>query len=75
VLRDTQMDADIEPALRRYERLRMPRTRGVVALARRNARMGSIDNAAGCWMRDQIIRFIPQGVILKSLVALGKPPR
>jgi 2-polyprenyl-6-methoxyphenol hydroxylase-like FAD-dependent oxidoreductase len=65
----------IEAALRRYERGRIPRTRVVVALARRNARMGSIDNAAGCWMRDQIIRFIPQGVILKSLVALGKPPR
>jgi hypothetical protein len=37
--------------------------------------MGSVDSAAGCWMRDQIIRFIPQAVILKSLVALGKPPR
>ena len=65
----------IEAALRRYERLRIPCTRAVVTLARRNARMGSIDNAVGCWMRDQIIRFIPQAVILKSLVALGKPPR
>ena len=45
------------------------------ALAKRNARMGSIDNAVGCWMRDQVIRLIPQAVVLKSLVALGKPPR
>jgi 2-polyprenyl-6-methoxyphenol hydroxylase-like FAD-dependent oxidoreductase len=74
-LRDVQDQASIEPALRRYERVRIPRTRAVVALARRNARMGSIDNAVGCWMRDQIIRFIPQAVILKSLVALGKAPR
>ena len=74
-LRDAQDHASIEAALRRYERVRIPRTRMVVALARRNARMGSIDNAVGCWMRDQIIRFIPQTVILKSLVALGKAPR
>jgi hypothetical protein len=53
----------------------MPRTRAVVTLAKRNARMGSIDNAIGCWMRDLIIRFTPEAVILKSLVALGKPPR
>ena len=74
-LRDVDNQSAIEGALRHYERLRIPRTRAVVALARRNARMGSIDNAVGCWMRDQIIRFIPQAVILKSLVALGKPPR
>jgi 2-polyprenyl-6-methoxyphenol hydroxylase-like FAD-dependent oxidoreductase len=74
-LRDVQDESGIDTARRRYERLRMPRTRTVVALARRNARMGAIDNAIGCWMRDQIIRFIPQTVILKSLVALGKPPR
>ena len=74
-LRDVDEQPSIEAALRRYERVRIPRTRAVVALAKRNARMGSIDNAVGCWMRDQIIRFIPQAVILKSLVALGKPPR
>jgi 2-polyprenyl-6-methoxyphenol hydroxylase-like FAD-dependent oxidoreductase len=74
-LRGIRDHSGIEAALRRYERVRIPRTRAVVALARRNARMGSIDNAVGCWVRDQIIRFIPQAVILKSLVALGKPPR
>ena len=74
-LHDAQDQASIEAALRRYERVRIPRTRMVVALAQRNARMGSIDNAVGCWVRDQIIRFIPQAVILKSLVALGKAPR
>jgi 2-polyprenyl-6-methoxyphenol hydroxylase-like FAD-dependent oxidoreductase len=74
-LRGIPDQSRIEAALRRYEHLRIPRTRAVVALARRNARMGSIDNAFGCWMRDQVIRFIPQAVILKSLVALGRPPR
>ena len=64
----------IDAALRRYEQLRAPRTRAVIEIARRNARMGSITSAAGCWMRDQVLRFIPQSVILKSLVALGKAP-
>jgi 2-polyprenyl-6-methoxyphenol hydroxylase-like FAD-dependent oxidoreductase len=74
-LRDVDDPSGIETALRHYEGVRMPRTRAVVTLAKRNARMGSIDNAIGCWMRDLIIRFIPEAVILKSLVALGKPPR
>jgi 2-polyprenyl-6-methoxyphenol hydroxylase-like FAD-dependent oxidoreductase len=75
LLRGVSEQSVIEAALRRYERVRIPRTRAVMALAKRNARMGSIDNALGCWVRDQVIRFIPQAVILKSLVALGKPPR
>ena len=74
VLGSTANPPDIDAALRRYERMRAPRTRTVVALARRNARMGSIDSAAGCWLRDQVIRFVPQSVILKSLVDLGRPP-
>jgi hypothetical protein len=36
--------------------------------------MGSVKSAAGCWMRDQVIRLVPESVILKSLVALGRPP-
>jgi 2-polyprenyl-6-methoxyphenol hydroxylase-like FAD-dependent oxidoreductase len=63
-----------EEALRRYERVRAARTARVVRLARRNARMGSVKSAAGCWMRDLVIQLIPQSVILKSLVALGRPP-
>ena len=72
VLEDAAGPAAIDDALRRYERVRAARTRAIVALARRNARMGSIASAAGCWMRDQVIRFIPESFILKSLVALGR---
>jgi 2-polyprenyl-6-methoxyphenol hydroxylase-like FAD-dependent oxidoreductase len=67
-------EAAPEEALRRYERVRAARTRAVVQLARRNARMGSITSAAGCWMRDLVIRLVPESLILKQLVALGKPP-
>jgi 2-polyprenyl-6-methoxyphenol hydroxylase-like FAD-dependent oxidoreductase len=74
VLEHASDGASIETALRQYEQVRAARTRKVVAIARRNARMGSVRSAAGCWLRDQVIRVIPQSVILKSLVALGKPP-
>ena len=71
--RDVTDPAGIEAALRRYERVRAARTRRVVELASRNARMGSISSAGARWLRDQVIRFIPQSFILKSLVAFGKP--
>ena len=74
VLSDASDSSAIDAALRRYERARAARTRTIVALARRNARMGSITSPVRCWLRDQAIRFIPTSVILKSLVALGKPP-
>jgi 2-polyprenyl-6-methoxyphenol hydroxylase-like FAD-dependent oxidoreductase len=64
----------LEAALRAYERVRIPRTRAVTELARRNARMGSLDNTLACWLRDMVIRWIPQRILLKSLIALGRPP-
>jgi 2-polyprenyl-6-methoxyphenol hydroxylase-like FAD-dependent oxidoreductase len=64
----------LHAALRRYEHLRTTRTRKIVEVARRNARMGSLTSPVQCWLRDQVIRFIPQSAILKSLVAFDKPP-
>jgi 2-polyprenyl-6-methoxyphenol hydroxylase-like FAD-dependent oxidoreductase len=74
VLREASNPAAIEVALRRYEDVRATRTRKVVDLASRNARIGSIRSGPVCWLRDQVIRYIPESVILKSLVALGRPP-
>jgi len=65
---------DVETARRNYERARIARTTEVVNLARRNARMGSLDSAFGCWLREMAIRLIPERAILRRLVALGKPP-
>jgi 2-polyprenyl-6-methoxyphenol hydroxylase-like FAD-dependent oxidoreductase len=62
-----------EAALREYERLRSARTSAVVRLARRNARLGSLQHPLACQLRDLMIRAIPERVILKSLVALGRP--
>ena len=65
---------DVTAALRSYERVRLARTSDVVKLARFNARMGSVDGAFGCWLRETAIRLIPERVILRRLVALGTPP-
>ena len=65
---------DVDAARRRYERVRIARTSEVVALARRNAKVGSLDGAFACWLRETAIRLIPERVILRRLVALGTPP-
>ena len=64
----------IEAALRDYERVRSARTGAVVQLARRNARLSAIDGAISCRLRDLAIRAMPERLILKRLVALGRPP-
>jgi 2-polyprenyl-6-methoxyphenol hydroxylase-like FAD-dependent oxidoreductase len=66
--------APVEAALRRYEAARVPRTRAIVALAHRNARMSSIRSAAGCWLRDTVVRLVPERVLLESSIAIGRPP-
>jgi len=60
--------------LRRYERARIPRTRGVVELSRRNARLSALEAPLARWLRDTAIRLVPERVILASLIDLGKPP-
>jgi FAD-dependent urate hydroxylase len=72
--RALQAQGFIEPALRRYEQLRMPRTRAISQLARRNARMGSLGGKVSCWLRDLAVQRIPERVLLRSLIDLGRPP-
>lgn len=69
-----QAQGFVEPALRRYEQARIPRTRAISQLARRNARMGSLGNPLSCWLRDLAVQSIPERVLLRSLIDLGKPP-
>ena len=63
---------DASTALRRYETARAKRTRAIVMLSRRNARIGSLDNGVACWLRDTAIGFIPESLILRSLIALNR---
>jgi FAD-dependent urate hydroxylase len=69
-----QTQGFVEPALRRYEQVRIPRTHAISQLARRNARMGSLGNPLSCWLRDLAVQRIPERVLLRSLIDLGKPP-
>ena len=62
-----------EEGLRRYERTRARRTDAVVRLARRNARFGSLRSRPACWLRDLMVRLVPEAVLLRSLIALGLP--
>jgi 2-polyprenyl-6-methoxyphenol hydroxylase-like FAD-dependent oxidoreductase len=64
----------VEQALRRYEQVRIPRTRTIVELARRNARMGSLRGALGCWLRDLAVQRLPERTLLRSMIDLGRPP-
>jgi 2-polyprenyl-6-methoxyphenol hydroxylase-like FAD-dependent oxidoreductase len=66
--------ASVESALRRYDAARIPRTRAIVRLARRNARMASIQSALGCWLRDSLVRLVPERVLLQSYLEIGRPP-
>jgi 2-polyprenyl-6-methoxyphenol hydroxylase-like FAD-dependent oxidoreductase len=60
--------------LRAYERRREPRTREIAALARRNARFGSVRTVVGCWLRDVIVRVVPEALVARSLIAVARPP-
>ncbi|MEZ5319293.1 MAG: FAD-dependent monooxygenase [Vicinamibacterales bacterium] len=72
--RELAGDGDPAEALRRYERIRQTRTRAIVLLARRNARMASLRSPLACWLRDAAIRLVPDRVILGSLIAMNKAP-
>lgn len=67
-------DAVIDRTLREYEALRIPRTAAVVEIAARNARIASVENPAACWIRDWTMRLIPERVLLRSFIDLGRPP-
>jgi 2-polyprenyl-6-methoxyphenol hydroxylase-like FAD-dependent oxidoreductase len=64
---------DVDSALRGYERVRAKRTREIVLLARRNARLGSVNSVAGQWLRDLLIRVVPASVLMKAYIDFGSP--
>jgi 2-polyprenyl-6-methoxyphenol hydroxylase-like FAD-dependent oxidoreductase len=65
---------EVEGALRRYERVRQERTRDIVRLGRRNARIGSISSRLGQKFRDFAIRAAPASAFTKTYIDFGKPP-
>jgi 2-polyprenyl-6-methoxyphenol hydroxylase-like FAD-dependent oxidoreductase len=65
---------DVCIALRRYEDVRAARTRTVIQLARRGAQMASIENPVGCWLRNTMLRLVPDRVFLRSIARLWTAP-
>jgi 2-polyprenyl-6-methoxyphenol hydroxylase-like FAD-dependent oxidoreductase len=69
-----QSAKDPVAALRRYESVRSPRTRRIIGIASRAARMASIENPVGCWLRNRMIALAPTSTILKSIAEMGRAP-
>jgi 2-polyprenyl-6-methoxyphenol hydroxylase-like FAD-dependent oxidoreductase len=62
---------DVERALRHYEQVRADRTRSIVHLGRRNARLASISNAVVRQLRELAIRAVPASVFTKAYIQFG----
>ncbi len=63
--------ADVTAALRRYERVRSARTRRIVRLGRRIARLTTTRNPLLCGLRDTALRLVPATFLGRAL-ALGR---
>lgn len=61
---------DVAPALRRYERVRSLRTRRIVRLGRRIARLTTTRNRVLGGLRDTVLRIAPER-LLGAVLALG----
>jgi 2-polyprenyl-6-methoxyphenol hydroxylase-like FAD-dependent oxidoreductase len=65
------INSPIDPGLRRYEQLRLPRTTKVVQIARRNAQVSRIDNPWVCRLRDWVLAHGPATMLEKQAVSLA----
>ena len=62
---------EIAAALRRYERLRVPRANHIVALSRRNARVARLEARWSCALRDFLLQHGPSVLMEKQLAQLA----
>ena len=65
---------DVEPALRRYERVRSRRTRRLVSLGPRIARITTTRNPVGEAAPHAAIRWLPEAVLVRSPSGRGRDP-
>jgi 2-polyprenyl-6-methoxyphenol hydroxylase-like FAD-dependent oxidoreductase len=61
-------DRPVEAALRHYEQVRSRRTRGIVKLSRRMARMTTTKSAVIGRVRDLAVRLMPQRLLVNAFV-------
>lgn len=60
-------EADVPAALARFQALRIPRANDFVIQSRRLGAFGQWQNPLACWVRDQLLRRVPQSSIRANL--------
>ena len=65
-------DADVEAALRWYERERRERTAALVRQGRRTARLMRTTNPLACTARELVVRLLPVKAMVKILVRINR---
>jgi 2-polyprenyl-6-methoxyphenol hydroxylase-like FAD-dependent oxidoreductase len=67
-----ERDADVERALRSYERERLPKTSALLRQGRRTARIMRTMNPLACYVREAVVRAIPVKPFAKFYVRMNR---
>jgi 2-polyprenyl-6-methoxyphenol hydroxylase-like FAD-dependent oxidoreductase len=67
-------DGNVEQALRRYERVRASRTRRLIAMGPRIARVTTTTNPVVQWLRTAAVRLLPEALIASTAPGRGRDP-
>ncbi len=67
VLASSLAETDVIAGLRKYEKMRLARTRRIVLASRRLGALAQIENPLLCWLRDTAFRLIPDNVTYRGL--------
>ena len=67
--------SDVGDAFENYERLRLRRANGVVAVSRQASRAVQSENRLLCGVRNAAVRLLPQSLMLRTLDATMAEPR
>ncbi len=70
--RRSRGDADVDRALRSYERQRQAKTAALLAQGRRTARIMRTTNPVACYVREVVVRLIPITSMAKLLVTINR---
>jgi len=70
----SKRDEDVEPALREYERVRSWRTRRLIAMGPRIARMTTTRNPMRKLIRTMLLRFTPESILVGALRRRRRDP-
>jgi len=65
---------EVEPALRRYEHVRSRRTRRLVTIGRRIARITTTRNPLVQWLRTVVVRSLPEAILVSGAPGRGRDP-